>query len=109
MVFQIHDEIIMECPKKNSKQVSEILNNIMINSVNELRMDIKMKCDVVIEDRWGETPMTEEIKTKFLDYKKRIGEEKLSGDPLTMVIDEFPNIPKESIERVIKNNDVLKF
>ena len=109
MVFQIHDEIILECPKKNSQLVSEILKKIMVNSVNELRMDIKMKCDVVIENRWGEIPMSEELRTKYETYKEDIDSGKIVGNPLTLVVEEYPNIPEESIKRVVLDKEELRF
>lgn len=51
-VLQIHDSILVECPKENSDKVSKILKDIMEDIAPELK--IKLKVDVSIGDNWGE-------------------------------------------------------
>lgn len=47
----VHDEIIGECPIANAKRVAERLTQLMIEASNE-KLDIPMKCDSTISDRW---------------------------------------------------------
>ena len=51
-ILQIHDSILVECPKENGEKVAEILQNVMENIAPEL--DIALKVDVHIGDTWGE-------------------------------------------------------
>lgn len=51
-ILQIHDSILVECPKENGEKVAEILQNIMENIAPELK--IALKVDVHIGDTWGE-------------------------------------------------------
>lgn len=51
-VLQIHDSILVECPKNNADKVAKILKDTMENIAPELK--IKLKVDVSIGDNWGE-------------------------------------------------------
>ncbi len=51
-ILQIHDSILVECPKENAEKVAEILKNVMENIAPEL--DIALKVDVHVGDSWGE-------------------------------------------------------
>lgn len=51
-ILQIHDSILVECPKENGEKVAEILQNVMENIAPEL--NIALKVDVHIGDNWGE-------------------------------------------------------
>ncbi len=51
-VLQIHDSILVECPKKNADTVSKILAETMENIYLEL--PIKLKVDCSIGKNWGE-------------------------------------------------------
>jgi len=50
-ILQIHDSILVECPKENGEKVAEILQNVMENIAPELK--IALKVDVHIGDNWG--------------------------------------------------------
>lgn len=50
-ILQIHDSIMVECPKANAKKVAEILKNTMQN-VYEL--PVKLDVDVKVGENWGE-------------------------------------------------------
>ena len=105
LVFQIHDELIMECPVENSEKVKERLNEIMVRSVDTLGITVGMKCDVVVENRWGEEAMTSELKEEYEKLvKKRVKK------PLEELYKIFPNFPEDSIKKVIcDETDVLEF
>ena len=106
IVFQIHDEFILDCPKGNAKKVESRLMEIMTKSVNTLGITIGMKCDTVSENRWGEEPMTADLKKKYVELKDK----KKVKDPLGELIKMFPNFPADSIIKVINNEvDVLQF
>ena len=51
-VLQIHDSILIECPKNNAEKVSSLLRDTMENIYPEL--GIKLKVDVSSGKNWGE-------------------------------------------------------
>ena len=51
-ILQIHDSILVECPKENAEQVAQILQETMESVAPEL--PISLKVDVGIGKNWGE-------------------------------------------------------
>lgn len=51
-ILQIHDSILVECPKENGEKVAELLKSIMENIAPELK--IALKVDVHIGNSWGD-------------------------------------------------------
>lgn len=51
-ILQIHDSILVECPKENAEKVAEILKTAMEDIAPEL--NIVLKVDVHTGDNWGE-------------------------------------------------------
>lgn len=51
-ILQIHDSILIECPKENAEKVSIILKETMESIAPEL--PIKLKVDVSVGKNWGE-------------------------------------------------------
>ena len=51
-ILQIHDSILVECPKENAEQVAGMLQKIMEAIAPELAINLKV--DVSIGDTWGE-------------------------------------------------------
>ena len=51
-VLQIHDSILVECPKENAEKVGKILKEIMEAIAPDL--PIKLKVDVSVGKNWGE-------------------------------------------------------
>lgn len=51
-ILQIHDSILIECPKQNADAVSDILKATMESIAPEL--PIKLKVDVSVGNNWGE-------------------------------------------------------
>ncbi len=51
-ILQVHDSILVECPKENAEKVSEILRDTMENIAPEL--GIKLKVDVATGKNWEE-------------------------------------------------------
>ncbi len=51
-ILQIHDSILVECPKENGEKVAELLKRVMENVAPELK--ISLRVDVHIGDTWGE-------------------------------------------------------
>ena len=98
IVFQIHDELILECPEENAERVRDRLRYIMEHSVDTLGINLPMRCDMVIEKRWGESEMALELRSDYQDLV-----ESGSKDPLGELLDKYPEFPKESIERVIND------
>jgi DNA polymerase-1 len=50
--LQIHDSILVECPKENAEKVAEILKTVMETIAPEL--DIALHVDVHSGNNWGE-------------------------------------------------------
>jgi DNA polymerase-1 len=51
-ILQIHDSILVECPKENSEKVAEMLKRIMENIAPELK--IALRVDVHVGTSWGD-------------------------------------------------------
>lgn len=51
-VLQIHDSILVECPRENAEKVGAMLKDTMENICPELK--IKLQVDIHIGDNWGE-------------------------------------------------------
>ncbi len=51
-ILQIHDSILVECPKENAENIAEILKDVMENIAPELK--ISLRVDVHTGDSWGE-------------------------------------------------------
>lgn len=105
IVFQIHDELILDCPIENAKAVQNRLKAIMENSSSAVGVVLPMKCDMTTEGRWGEETMTSELKSAYEEQKAE-GEE----NPLDKLCEEFCNFPRESICEIIsEDKETLKF
>lgn len=105
IVFQIHDELIMDCPIENAEKVKNRLQSIMERSSTAVEVVLPMKCDMITETRWGEDTMTSELKEA---YQKLI--KKNVDNPLDKLCEEFCNFPEESIRQIIcGDSEVLKF
>ena len=51
-VVQIHDSIMVECPRTHAEQVGRILRETMENIYPQL--GVKLKVDVSIGENWGQ-------------------------------------------------------
>ena len=61
MLIPVHDEIIAECPKENTKEVVELFSKIMSEAPGDM-FTIPISCDVEVSDRWyGKTVEFEDI------------------------------------------------
>ena len=97
LVFQIHDELIVDCPIEHVEVVKNRLKRIMENSAMTLGITIPMKCDIEVERRWGEATMSTEIKESYLTLV-----EKGVKNPLEKLSKQYPNFPIESLRKVIE-------
>jgi len=105
MVFQIHDELILDCPIENAEKVRNRLQTIMEKSSIAVEVVLPMKCDMTTETRWGESTMTSELR---MTYQEHIDNE--VEKPLDKLCEEFCNFPRESISQIIcGDNEILKF
>ena len=105
IVFQIHDELILDCPTEYAEAVRDRLKAIIENSSNSVGIVLPMKCDMTVETRWGEDTMTSELRVA---YQELIAEG--VENPLDKLCEEFCNFPKESICKIIHNdNKILEF
>ena len=105
IVFQIHDELILDCPIENAEAIKNELKRIMEESSTAVGVVLPMKCDIVSENRWGEETMTSELKVA---YEELLAEN--TENALEKLCNEFCNFPKESISQIIRgDSEVLKF
>ena len=51
LIIQVHDEVIVECPEKNQKEVAERLSYLMRTAPTEL-IDLPFKCDCDFMKNW---------------------------------------------------------
>lgn len=51
-LLQIHDSILVECPKENVEKVSEILQSTMENIYPDL--GVRLQVEVHVGENWGE-------------------------------------------------------
>lgn len=51
-LLQIHDSILIECPKDNAEKISELLQSTMENIYPEI--GVKLQVDVHVGNNWGE-------------------------------------------------------
>lgn len=51
-ILQIHDSVLVECPKEHAEEVADILKSAMESIAPEL--PIKLQVDVSVGDNWGE-------------------------------------------------------
>lgn len=51
-VLQVHDSILIECPKENAEKIAEILQDTMENIAPDL--GVRLQVDVHIGSNWGE-------------------------------------------------------
>lgn len=105
IVFQIHDELILDCPVEHAETVKNRLKAIMENSSTAVGVVLPMKCDMTIESRWGEDTMTTELRVA---HQELIAEG--IENPLEKLCEEFCNFPRESVCQIIqKDNEILTF
>ena len=105
IVFQIHDELILDCPEENAEAIKNILKILMERSSTKVRVVLPMKCDMTTETRWGEETMTLELRTRHQELIEEGVE-----DPIKTLCEEFCNFPEESIRQIIcSDNEILKF
>jgi DNA polymerase-1 len=105
IVFQIHDELILDCPEENAEAIKKRLQRLMERSSTYVGVVLQMKCDMTTETRWGEETMTLELKTRHQELIEEGAE-----DPLKVLCEEFCNFLEDSIRQIIcSDNEILKF
>lgn len=105
IIFQIHDELILDCPEENAEAIKKRLQRLMEASSTHVGVVLPMKCDMTTETRWGEEMMTLELKTRHQELIDEGAE-----DPLKVLCEEFCNFPEDSIRQIIgSDNEILEF
>ena len=105
IVFQIHDELILDCPEENAEAIKNRLKTLMERSSTKVRVVLPMKCDMTTETRWGEETMTLELRTRHQELIEEGVE-----DPIKTLCEEFCNFPEDSIRQIIcSDNKILEF
>ena len=105
IVFQIHDELILDCPEENAEAIKKRLQKLMEVSSTNVGVVLPMKCDMTTETRWGEETMTLELRTRHQELIEEGVE-----DPVKMLCEEFCNFPEDSIRQIIcSGNEILEF
>lgn len=51
LLIPVHDEVIAECPKEYAKECSELLADTMSKAAEKI-LEMPIKCDVSITERW---------------------------------------------------------
>ena len=106
LLLQVHDEVLLECPLEYAEKASARLKFMMENACRYVGIDIPMACDATIEERWGEDSMSVDILERYDDLKN----DSSVDDPLSVLAEEFEEFPKNSLEKLVKNEtSVIKF
>lgn len=51
LLIQVHDEVIIECPKENAKEVKQLLADTMCEAAEKI-LQMPIKCDVEVTEKW---------------------------------------------------------
>lgn len=51
LLIQVHDEVIIECPRENAKEVKQLLADTMCQAAEDI-LQMPIKCDVTVTDVW---------------------------------------------------------
>ena len=51
LAIQVHDEVIVDCPKENAEECAKIVTELMISSAKE-KIKVPMKCDAEFMESW---------------------------------------------------------
>jgi DNA polymerase-1 len=51
MLLQVHDELVLECPKKELEETARVVQATMANAY---KLDIPLSTDARYGDNWGE-------------------------------------------------------
>lgn len=69
LLLTIHDEVIVECPSENAKEVADIIPKIMINIAGD-KMKCPLKADSTIIRHWYEDDMIAVLNDHFTFFTK---------------------------------------
>jgi len=51
LAIQVHDEVIVDCPKENAEECAKIVTSLMIEAAKE-KIKVPMKCDAEFMESW---------------------------------------------------------
>ena len=51
LAIQVHDEVIVDCPKENAEECAKIVTSLMIDAAKE-KIKVPMKCDAEFMESW---------------------------------------------------------
>lgn len=97
IVFQIHDEIIGECPEENAEAAAERLCEVMKTAVKDV-VTVPFKCDPSIVHAWYEDDYGDTVKEKFDKYCKDMSRE----IALNKILSEYPECTEERMKTFVE-------
>lgn len=100
IVFQVHDELIGECPAENADRVAEVLSDVMKNCVSDI-ITVPFKCDADIAPCWYYSEYSSALKEK---YDKMLSEGKSPEEAFQYFVDNNSECTEEQLRNMIYNN-----
>lgn len=52
LLSMIHDELVIQCPRRNGEKVAQLVGNAFLRAAGEVMTKVKMLSDYHISDRW---------------------------------------------------------
>ena len=106
LIFQIHDEVILDCPSENAEKVKERLQLIMEHAADTLEITVPVYCDMTIQQRWGEQEIVSDIKA---DYQSML-DELCKDKAFKKLCEIYTNFPESSLEEIVDNKvEAIRF
>lgn len=97
LVLQIHDEVIVECPKENAEAVMNRLTYVMKTSVSD-KVQVPFKCDGYIVNCWYEDDFGDILKQE----KSKLIESGMSeNDAFNKLLEEHSELTPEQLAQLL--------
>lgn len=97
LVLQIHDEVIVECPKQNAEAVMSRLTYVMKTSVAD-KVQVPFKCDGYIVNCWYEDDFGDILKQEL---QKLIGSGTSKEESFSKLLKEHSELTSEQLTQLL--------
>lgn len=95
LLLTIHDEVCVQCPSENAKEVAEIIPDIMVN-VGKDKMKVPLVAEATIVRHWYE----DDVLTVLNEYFNKL----VKGDESKEIL---PLSPEEAVNKIIEEHTEL--
>lgn len=96
LLITVHDEVLGECPRENSREASKRLSEVMINAAKE-KCSCKFKCDgYIVNDGWYCDEAAAEV---YNEYKKLLNKF-TKEEAVNKIINSYRMFNEDSIKSI---------